>query len=68
MEVYRFHPSLLKYDDLLMVVVEEVAEVAIVVEAGAVKGEATRYSRRGACRHLHLTCQEDHPAWCSPGA
>ena len=60
--------SHLSYDDLSTCVVEEVAEVAIVVEAGAVKGEATRYLRRGACRHRYLTCQEDHPAWCSPGA
>ena len=58
----------LSYNDLSTCVVEEVAEVAIVMEAGEVKGEATRYSGRGACWRLHLTCQEDHPAWCSLGA
>ena len=63
-----FLPSHLSYDDLSTCVVEEVAEVAIVMEAGEVKGEATRYLRRGACRRRHLKCQEDHPAWCSPGA
>ena len=63
-----FLPFHLSYDDLSTCVVEEVAEVAIVMEAGEVKGEATRYSIRRACWHRHLTCQEDHPAWCSPGA
>ena len=63
-----FLPSLLRYDGLLKCVVEEVAEVAIVMEAGEVKGEATWYLRKGACRHRQLTCQEDHPEWCSPGA
>ena len=63
-----FLSSRLSYNDFLTCVVEEVVEVAIVMEAGEVKGEATRYSRRGACRHCHLTCQEDHPAWCLPGA
>ena len=38
-----FLPSHLSYDDLSTCVVEEVAEVAIVMEAGEVKGEATRY-------------------------
>ena len=68
MTTYCFLPSLLRYDSLLTCVVEEVAEVAIVMEAGEVKGEATRYSRMGTCRHHQLTCQVDHLAWCSPGA
>ena len=59
-----FLPSHLSYDDISTCVVEEVTEVAIVMDAGEVMGEATRYSIRGACRHRHLTCQEDHPAWC----
>ena len=42
-EVDRFLPSLLKYDDLLMYVVEEVAEVAIVVEAGEVEVTGQRH-------------------------
>ena len=63
-----FPPSLLRYDDLSTHVVEEVAEVANVIETGEVKGEATRHSRRGMCRRRPLTCQEDHTAWCSSGA
>ena len=63
-----FLPSHLSYDDLSTCVVEEVAEVAILMEAGEVKGEATRYLRRGACRRRHLAYQEDHMAWCSTGA
>ena len=65
---YCFPPSLLSYDDLSTYVVGEVAEVVSVMEAGEVKGGATRHSGRGTCRHRQLTCQEDHPAWCSPGA
>ena len=45
--VDRFLPSLLRYDDLSKYVVEEVAEVASVVEAGEVEGETTRHSRGG---------------------
>ena len=63
-----FPPSLLGYDDLSTHVVEEVAEVASVIEAEEVKGVATRHSGRGTCRRRQLTCQEDHPAWFSPGA
>ena len=63
-----FLPSHLSYNDLSTCVVEEVAEVSIVMEAGEVKGEANRYSKRGACQRHHLACQEDHPAWCSLGA
>ena len=48
---YCFPPSLLSYDDISTYVVEEVAEVASVVEAGEVKGEATQHSRRVTCRH-----------------
>ena len=64
----RFLPSFLRYDDLSTYVVEDIAEVASVVEADEVEGETTWHSRRGTCRHRQLTCQEDHPAWCSPGA
>ena len=39
-----FLPFCLSYNDLSTCVVEEVAEVAIVMEAGEVKGEATRCS------------------------
>ena len=60
-----FPPSLLRYDDLSTYVVEEVAEVASMMEVGEVKGKANRHSRRGACRRFQLTCQEYHPAWCS---
>ena len=63
-----FLPSHLSYNDLSTCVVEEVAEVVIVMEAGEVKGEATQCSRRGACRCRRLTFQEDHPVWCLPGA
>ena len=63
-----FPPSLLRYDDLSTHVVEEVVEVVSVMEAGEVKWEATRHSMRGTCWRRQLTCQEDHPAWCSPGA
>ena len=63
----RFLPSFLRYDDLSTYVVEDIAEVASVVEAGEVEGETTWNSRGGTCRHRQVTCQEDHPAWCSPG-
>ena len=66
--VDRFLPSLLRYDDLLTYVVEEVAEVASVGAAGEVAGGTTQHSRGGMCRHPQLTCQEDHPVWCLPGA
>ena len=63
-----FPPSLLRYNDLTTHMVEEVVEVSSVVEAGEVKGEATRNLRRGTCRHRQMTCQEDQQVWCSPGA
>ena len=63
-----FPPSLLRYHDFSTYVVEEVADVASVMEAGEVKVGANRHSRRGTCWRRQMTCQEDHPAWCSPGA
>ena len=63
-----FPPSLLRYDDFSTYVVEEVANVASAMEAGEVKVGANWHSRRGACRSRQMTCQEDHPAWCSLGA
>ena len=48
-----FLPSHLSYDDISTCVVEEVTEVAIVMDAGEVMGEATWYSIRGVCRHRH---------------
>ena len=41
-----FLPSHLSYDDLSTCVVEEVADVAITMEAGEVKGEATQVGRK----------------------
>ena len=40
-----FLPSHLSYNDLSTCVVEEFAEVAIMMEAGEVKGEATQYDK-----------------------
>ena len=42
-----FPPSLLRYDDLLTYVVEEVVEVSSVVEAGEVKGGGDSVFEKG---------------------